>query len=90
MSWWDKLKLWFCVRILHWGPCPDCQELRPMQCEQVAIAFPEEPPLFVNVSCKICGWSRGPLPTSLMEKAARDLGYKDFLDFAKQNTPSKD
>lgn len=46
--------------------------------------------MFMNVSCKVCGWSRGPLPTGIMEKAARDLGYKDFLDFAEQHLSPKD
>lgn len=50
------------------------------------IYHPEEPPMFYHYECPKCKTKTDIEPTLLIEKAIRDLGYKDFNDFMENKT----
>lgn len=62
--------------MLRWKQCPMCREYA-VRWRQVAVVFPDEPPLFGNWVCLSCGARTEVEPTPLLVKVARDSPQRD-------------
>jgi len=65
--------------------CPFCKQLIKPKYIKDHIFHPEEPPMFYHYECPKCKlWLCVSTPSVLTERAVRQLGYKNFDDYAKK------
>jgi hypothetical protein len=75
---------------LGWRYCGCCRKFVKLRWVKDWIAHPEEPPLFIHWECPRCLARSPSLPTSLTTKAVRDLGYRNFDEYAKHVLKKKE
>ena len=64
--------------------CPSCNILIKPKFIKDYIYHPDEPPLFYHYSCPKCLiWLSTSTPSILVERAVKQLGFKDFNDYVK-------
>ena len=76
----------FKTKYLKYIICPYCNVLIKPKFNKDYIYHPEEPPMFYHYSCPKCTlWLSTSTPSILTERAVKQLGFKNFNEFAERN-----
>lgn len=91
-----RIRRWFrrlrkrCQYRRGWRRCPSCRGWHKVIWVKDWVLDPEEPPLFYHYECAGCGAQTSMRPSVLSEHAAKELGYRDFADYADKNLSEKE